>query len=187
MMLRPPRSTRTDTLFPYTTLFRSHVGSGRRAREAPDTDGDERDDKDRKEQPGEEAVSTRDQIDEPDARGDEHATDEDERADRRARAGTERRPAACLDNARDALVDRMDRPDAAFEQRGKDHQLEQYMKARHRHLAQQEIGGQRFGADRRIESHHRDEAEDCGQPRSGERLGRKGCCSTWRTWGLPLK
>src|SRR3546814_12624375 len=22
----PPRSTRTDTLFPYTTLFRSHVG-----------------------------------------------------------------------------------------------------------------------------------------------------------------
>src|SRR3546814_21179194 len=22
---RPPRSTRTDTLFPYTTLFRSHV------------------------------------------------------------------------------------------------------------------------------------------------------------------
>src|SRR3546814_17305741 len=25
MMRRPPRSTRTDTLFPYTTLFRSHV------------------------------------------------------------------------------------------------------------------------------------------------------------------
>src|SRR3546814_12592502 len=25
MILRPPRSTRTDTLFPYTTLFRSHV------------------------------------------------------------------------------------------------------------------------------------------------------------------
>src|SRR3546814_20310454 len=24
MILRPPRSTRTDTLFPYTTLFRSH-------------------------------------------------------------------------------------------------------------------------------------------------------------------
>src|SRR3546814_3097145 len=24
MMRRPPRSTRTDTLFPYTTLFRSH-------------------------------------------------------------------------------------------------------------------------------------------------------------------
>src|SRR3546814_15778699 len=23
---RPPRSTRTDTLFPYTTLFRSHLG-----------------------------------------------------------------------------------------------------------------------------------------------------------------
>src|SRR3546814_8971464 len=25
MILLPPRSTRTDTLFPYTTLFRSHV------------------------------------------------------------------------------------------------------------------------------------------------------------------
>src|SRR3546814_16106967 len=25
MMLRPPRSTRTDTLFPYTTLFRSDL------------------------------------------------------------------------------------------------------------------------------------------------------------------
>src|SRR3546814_16168874 len=25
MIRRPPRSTRTDTLFPYTTLFRSHV------------------------------------------------------------------------------------------------------------------------------------------------------------------
>src|SRR3546814_15420952 len=31
MIRRPPRSTRTDTLFPYTTLFRSlitHVGLG---------------------------------------------------------------------------------------------------------------------------------------------------------------
>src|SRR3546814_3475823 len=26
MILRPPRSTRTDTLFPYTTLFRSRTG-----------------------------------------------------------------------------------------------------------------------------------------------------------------
>src|SRR3546814_13765920 len=27
MIRRPPRSTRTDTLFPYTTLFRSGVGA----------------------------------------------------------------------------------------------------------------------------------------------------------------
>src|SRR3546814_14158509 len=27
MIRRPPRSTRTDTLFPYTTLFRSHVNA----------------------------------------------------------------------------------------------------------------------------------------------------------------
>src|SRR3546814_20535936 len=28
MIRRPPRSTRTDTLLPYTTLFRSHAWSG---------------------------------------------------------------------------------------------------------------------------------------------------------------
>src|SRR3546814_15292530 len=28
MIRRPPRSTRTDTLFPYTTLFRSHLDAG---------------------------------------------------------------------------------------------------------------------------------------------------------------
>src|SRR3546814_2232879 len=31
MILRPPRSTRTDTLFPYTTLFRSGVCLGHQA------------------------------------------------------------------------------------------------------------------------------------------------------------
>src|SRR3546814_3878387 len=30
MIRRPPRSTRTDTLFPYTTLFRSHVSPSQR-------------------------------------------------------------------------------------------------------------------------------------------------------------
>src|SRR3546814_18341845 len=39
MILRPPRSTRTDTLFPYTTLFRSAeqvlIATGRR----PNSDG----------------------------------------------------------------------------------------------------------------------------------------------------
>src|SRR3546814_3056082 len=31
MIRRPPRSTRTDTLFPYTTLFRSDAPDDRRA------------------------------------------------------------------------------------------------------------------------------------------------------------
>src|SRR3546814_10554468 len=31
MIRRPPRSTRTDTLFPYTTLFRSQRGCRRRS------------------------------------------------------------------------------------------------------------------------------------------------------------
>src|SRR3546814_11275788 len=34
MIRRPPRSTRTDTLFPYTTLFRSH-----RVQRVPVTEG----------------------------------------------------------------------------------------------------------------------------------------------------
>src|SRR3546814_10443773 len=34
MIRRPPRSTRTDTLFPYTTLFRSQDGIHRRAARA---------------------------------------------------------------------------------------------------------------------------------------------------------
>src|SRR3546814_16753048 len=33
MIRRPPRSTRTDTLFPYTTLFRSHLHAARPAGE----------------------------------------------------------------------------------------------------------------------------------------------------------
>src|SRR3546814_9497119 len=37
MIRRPPRSTRTDTLFPYTTLFRSPVGDWRKARSRIDS------------------------------------------------------------------------------------------------------------------------------------------------------
>src|SRR3546814_10084186 len=44
MIRRPPRSTRTDTLFPYTTLFRSHPDQphrapGRQGRADPDGQG----------------------------------------------------------------------------------------------------------------------------------------------------
>src|SRR3546814_15824409 len=35
MIRRPPRSTRTDTLFPYTTLFRSHRGGDTGAADPP--------------------------------------------------------------------------------------------------------------------------------------------------------
>src|SRR3546814_17993507 len=35
MIRRPPRSTRTDTLFPYTTLFRSRAGAGGGAARPP--------------------------------------------------------------------------------------------------------------------------------------------------------
>src|SRR3546814_20367520 len=33
MIRRPPRSTRTDTLFPYTTLFRSRISIGGSSRD----------------------------------------------------------------------------------------------------------------------------------------------------------
>src|SRR3546814_9087382 len=39
MIRRPPRSTRTDTLFPYTTLFRSPAPSGVSAPRARDREG----------------------------------------------------------------------------------------------------------------------------------------------------
>src|SRR3546814_7927390 len=38
MLRRPPRSTRTDTLFPYTTLFRSAEAVGERDDGADDRD-----------------------------------------------------------------------------------------------------------------------------------------------------
>src|SRR3546814_3894015 len=38
MVRRPPRSTRTDTLFPYTTLFRSLAAAGRGALRGPEPD-----------------------------------------------------------------------------------------------------------------------------------------------------
>src|SRR3546814_3683508 len=42
MIRRPPRSTRTDTLFPYTTLFRSHPGQRAVARADGDRTGEGR-------------------------------------------------------------------------------------------------------------------------------------------------
>src|SRR3546814_17398084 len=41
MIRRPPRSTRTDTLFPYPTLFRSHEQHPLEALEEPDPGEDE--------------------------------------------------------------------------------------------------------------------------------------------------
>src|SRR3546814_3812211 len=42
MIRRPPRSTRTDTLFPYTTLFRSPQGRASLRRHLPDSSRDPR-------------------------------------------------------------------------------------------------------------------------------------------------
>src|SRR3546814_8488873 len=42
MIRRPPRSTRTDTLFPYTTLFRSHEARAAAGSSRPDRGSDRR-------------------------------------------------------------------------------------------------------------------------------------------------
>src|SRR3546814_1454682 len=42
MLRRPPRSTRTDTLFPYTTLFRSHLEQRRLAGAVGPDEADDR-------------------------------------------------------------------------------------------------------------------------------------------------
>src|SRR3546814_19399680 len=55
MIRRPPRSTRTDTLFPYTTLFRSQLGRLRRGKKFQDTLGDLRVEPERQER-GDDAV-----------------------------------------------------------------------------------------------------------------------------------
>src|SRR3546814_8692773 len=89
MIRQPPRSTRTDTLVPYTTLFRS-----------------ERHNKNGEEQPGEEAVAARDQLDEADARCNEHAARENCGPDQRARRRTGCRAPACLHRPCDPFVDR---------------------------------------------------------------------------------
>src|SRR3546814_3886787 len=41
MLRRPPRSTRTDTLFPYTTLFRSRAKPGTKMADHPEPSLDE--------------------------------------------------------------------------------------------------------------------------------------------------
>src|SRR3546814_11389296 len=45
MLRRPPRSTRTDTLLPYTTLFRSLAGRRCRGRSQIENHEDEREDR----------------------------------------------------------------------------------------------------------------------------------------------
>src|SRR3546814_12716569 len=42
MIRRPPRSTRTDTLFPYTTLFRSTISKAAAARQRGGASGAQR-------------------------------------------------------------------------------------------------------------------------------------------------
>src|SRR3546814_7921895 len=79
MIRRPPRSTRTDTLFPYTTLFRSLAARARvdRHRGEDDREGHEQDREDRG-RPGEEiarAARRKDARRAAAARSEEHTSE----------------------------------------------------------------------------------------------------------------
>src|SRR3546814_8774454 len=74
MIRRPPRPTRTDTLLPYTTLFRSHVAGEDERREL----GARRDHQraaQRRERAELEAGDVGDERGGPDARSEEHTSE----------------------------------------------------------------------------------------------------------------
>src|SRR3546814_4929800 len=67
MIRRPPRSTRTDTLFPYTTLFRSPVRQQGRARQAAGAEELGR--------PAEAGIQGHGRLSRPDLRSEEHTSE----------------------------------------------------------------------------------------------------------------
>src|SRR3546814_3968752 len=78
MILRPPRSTRTDTLFPYTTLFRSrrqlaHLAHGVDIDMAIDGDKGQHHDRDQRRR--NRLGQPREQIDDREATRDQHVGD----------------------------------------------------------------------------------------------------------------
>src|SRR3546814_17594041 len=91
------------------------MGSGGGAQQAPNADGEQRNDEDGEEQPREKAVSAGDQVDEADLARDEHAAGEDRGAAPRACAGAERRPPTRPEDAPPAFLEPWDRPHPAFE------------------------------------------------------------------------
>src|SRR3546814_8505159 len=81
MIRRPPRSTRTYTLFPYTTLFRSVVGGEEHQPRHGDHAGQhgaDRDDHDQTQLPADRPVAQQPgggQPDQADARSEEHTSE----------------------------------------------------------------------------------------------------------------
>src|SRR3546814_14666882 len=82
MTRRPPRSTRTDTLFPYTTLFRSrrigcieqHRASVAQQRPGPCGDDDRADDAHRRVEPYPAEIAPAEQRSDREHRGDRKST-----------------------------------------------------------------------------------------------------------------
>src|SRR3546814_8295867 len=106
MIRRPPRSTRTDTLFPYTTLFRSAVGGLQRGGRYAVAVGDRRAERHQRHPVGREHAC--EPLDDRDRRAAEwrgiiaaqHARRVAQRADHRdLDAGLERQDAVVLEQA----------------------------------------------------------------------------------------
>src|SRR3546814_3798630 len=160
MIRRPPRSTRTDTLFPYTTLFRS-----------PETDRQERRDVNEQEEIGEPAIAIGDQGNQPEAASDEYGTGQQDggrqKARRAAKFAAAPRPISC----RYPFVDRVDPAGSAFEQRGEDHELKPDTEPGQFETLTQKVGRQRLALNGRIICYHADEEEQCRQ--HGKRTGKQ--------------
>src|SRR3569833_293845 len=95
------------------------------ARELPEADGHQREDEGREQDVGEGPVAGGNQLNETEEVGEEHAEDEDDDGNRQSLVVRQLGSAAVRPGDIDALVDRVDRARAAFEQRGEDHCLEE--------------------------------------------------------------
>src|SRR5204863_570893 len=92
------------------------TADARRPAQLPDTDRDERQDEGREQNVGERPVAGRDERNEAEAAGNEHAADEQPERDEQARAMRQRFAAACHRDMIDPLIDRVDRARPTLQQ-----------------------------------------------------------------------
>src|SRR3546814_8064038 len=111
MIRRPPRSTRTDTLFPYTTLFRSVPT------EPPETDRQERRDVNEQEEIGQPAIAIGDQGNQPEAASDEYRAGQQDGGRQKARRAAKLAAAPGPIGFRYPFVDRVDPAGSALDRK----------------------------------------------------------------------
>src|SRR5690242_12469625 len=134
-------------------------GCARHVPELPHAHRDERQDEGREQDVGERAVPGGDQRHEAETARKKHADDQDDEGNGESLPVRQLMAGAGLPRAIDAFVDRVDRAGAAFEQRGKDHGLEEDVERRDADALEQEVRRQRRALNLGIKGDHRDEEE----------------------------